>query len=520
MAQEMKHIIMLASENGALINGKVGGLADVIRDLPNALADFGFQVTVIMPAYGFLHKDNPSKILSTINFPFAGKIDKGEIWGVIPKFRKQNVTHLVFEHPRIRGTPIYSQDPHGQPFAQDATKFALFCSAIGQYLRGYSSSSIIHLHDWHMGVMFLLRELHPEFAHLKKIKHVFTIHNLGYQGNRPMRGKHASVEQWFPELFKNESWIDIWKDPRYKEPQLTPLAAGIRFADKVNTVSPTYAQEILKPSDHRNGFYGGEGLEQFLQQAKKENRLFGILNGIEYSPFGPAPRMTFRKLCELMITEVKIENEKNTEPLFTEVISRLDKLKTTQPDVLLTSVTRVTEQKVRLLFESGSDSKNALEKILNTLKQINGLYILLGNGTKEYEEKCIKAFKQHESLIYLKLYSPPIAQALYANGTIFMMPSSFEPCGISQMIAMRERQPCIVHTVGGLKDTVIDGVNGFQFSGESIKEQVDNLIATTKKAIDICLNDKTRWGNIKLEASKARFEWKESAKKYLDLMYL
>jgi starch synthase len=88
------------------------------------------------------------------------------------------------------------------------------------------------------------------------------------------------------------------------------------------------------------------------------------------------------------------------------------------------------------------------------------------------------------------------------------------------MIAMRERQPCIVHTVGGLKDTVIDGVNGFQFSGESIKEQVDNLIATTKKAIDICLNDKTRWGNIKLEASKARFEWKESAKKYLDLMYL
>ncbi|MBI4811729.1 MAG: glycogen/starch synthase, partial [Ignavibacteriales bacterium] len=240
---------MLASENDALINGKVGGLADVIRDLPNALADLGLMVTVVTPSYGFLHKDNPSKFLSKVLFPFGGKTEEGELWEVTAKNPKLNVTHLVFEHPAIHGNPIYSEDPHQQPFAQDATKFALFCSAIGQYIKTYNQSTIIHLHDWHVGALLLLKELHPGFSHLKNHKHVFTIHNLGYQGNRPIRGKHASVEQWFPELFNNKSWIDVWKDSRFKDPQFTPLAAGIRFADKVNTVSPSYSEEVLKESD-------------------------------------------------------------------------------------------------------------------------------------------------------------------------------------------------------------------------------------------------------------------------------
>lgn len=515
----MKHIVMLAAENDALINGKVGGLADVIRDLPNTLADYELRVTVITPAYGILHKNNPSKFVSRVSFPFGGKISEGELWEVMPKNKKNNVTHFVFEHPGIRGAPIYSNDPPGQPFAQDATKFAIFCSAIGQYLKTVQPSPIIHLHDWHTGVMFLLKELHPEFTHLKNLKHVFTIHNLNYHGNRPIRGMNASIETWFPELFQKTSWIDKWKDTRYKEPQFTPLAAGIKYAYKVNTVSPSYAEEILKPSDRENGFYGGEGLEEFLWQAKKENRFFGILNGIEYSSTDAIPRMTFRELCTLMITEVKKENDKNPESLFSEVISRLEKFRTTQSDILLASVTRITEQKVRLLFESGADSKTALEKLLDILKQINGFYVLLGNGTKEYEEKCIKIFKQYERLIYIKLYSLPLAQALYANGTLFIMPSSFEPCGISQMIAMREGQPCVVHAVGGLKDTVIDMVNGFTFSGRNIQEQVDNFVTTTKKILSIYLNEKEQWKKIRMEAMRSRFEWKDSAKKYIESLY-
>jgi starch synthase len=515
----MKQIIMIAAENDSLIGGKVGGLADVIRDLPNALAKYEFEITVIIPAYGFLHKENASKFLTDVHFSFGGKSLKGKIFEVVPKLTHKNVTHLVFEHPEIRGNPIYSQDPPGQPFAQDATKYALFCSAVGQYLKGLPASSIVHLHDWHMGTMFLLRELHPGFTHLKNLKHVFTIHNLGYQGNRPISGNHASVEQWFPELFTDTAWIEKWKDHRYKEPQFTPLAAGIRYADKVNTVSPTYAEEILKTSDHKNGFYGGEGLEQYLQQAKKKNRLSGILNAIEYPSHRDVNPIPFIGLCDLIIAEINKEDRKNSGEYFDLVISRIKKYRISQPKILLTSITRVTEQKVRLLFEKGSDGKCTIDKILETLDRENGFYLLLGNGIKEFEEKCESAFKRHERLIYLKLYSNPVAQALYASGSIFMMPSSFEPCGISQMIAMQNGQPCMVHAVGGLKDTVIDGVNGFQFSGNNVKEQVDNLVTITNQAVDICINDKPRWKKIKREASFARFEWSKSAKLYIDLLY-
>jgi starch synthase len=515
----MKQIIMIAAENDSLIGGKVGGLADVIRDLPNALAEFGFEIKVITPAYGFLHKENPSKFLIDVHFPFGGKSIEGKFFEVSPKIVHKSVTHLVFEHPAISGDPIYSQDPLDQPFAQDATKYALFCSAVGQYLKRLPSSSTVHLHDWHMGTMFLLRELHPEFIHLKNLRHVFTIHNLGYQGNRPINGKQASVKQWFPELFNNIEWIEKWKDHRYEEPQFTPLAAGIRFADKVNTVSPSYVEEILKPSDHENGFYGGEGLEQYLQEAKREDRLSGILNAIEYPPHREVTPISFSVLFNIIITEINKEDHKNSEKYFDLLVSRIKKYRMSQPKVLLTSVTRVTEQKVRLLFEKGSDGKYAVDKIMETLDRENGFYLLLGNGIEEFEEKCIKAFKQHERLIYLKLYSPPLAQALYANGTLFLMPSLFEPCGISQMIAMQSGQPCIVHATGGLKDTVIDGVNGFQFSGTTTEEMVDGLCAVTKKAINIYTNNKMQWGKIKLEASIARFEWKESAKKYIEDLY-
>jgi starch synthase len=517
MPDGLKTIIMLAAENDSLVNGKVGGLADVIRDLPNALADFGYQVFVITPAYGFLHQDNPSKMRTSINFPFAGKIDNGEIWEVSAKHPKQNVTHLVFEHPEIRGNKIYGVDPPNQPFAQDATKYAIFCSAVGQYIQSLPPSSIIHLHDWHMGAFNLLRELHPDFKHLKTHKVVFTIHNLGYQGNRPIHGKHASVEQWFPELFNDTDWIDKWKDPRYAEPQFTPLAAGIRFSDKINTVSPSYAKEILQPSNHDIGFYGGEGLEQFLQKKKEENSLFGILNGIEYPLQGKNQPISFLDLCNLSIKEIL--SDPQSDAFSKKVIERLGDIKAMQPSVILTSVTRISEQKVRLLLEPGSNKITALDEILMHLEKVNGFYFLLGNGPEEIEEKFEKVFSKHKRLIFIKLYSNKIGKMLYGNGTIFLMPSSFEPCGISQMIAMQNGQPCIVHATGGLKDTIIDKVNGFQFFGDTIQEKVDDFVSVTKKTIAICLTDKMRWEKMKLEASNARFEWSKSAERYIDLLY-
>ncbi|HMD13068.1 MAG TPA: glycogen/starch synthase, partial [Bacteroidota bacterium] len=317
-----QHVIMVAGENDALKNGKVGGVGDVIRDLPRALADLGWVVTVITPSYGFLHIDNPSTQIDTVHFPFGGKMLEGNMYEVTARLPHSGVRNYVFEHSAIRGTPIYFNDPPDEPFAQDGTKYALFCSAVGQYLKKFPSQIILHLHDWHTGMLLFLREMHRDFSHLKKFKTAFTIHNLAIQGNRPFRGKYATTEQWFPELFHDAHWIEQWKDPRYPIPNLTPMAIGIEHADAVNTVSPTYAEEILLPSDPKNGNIRGEGLEKILQRAKQENRLFGILNGCDYPESRIPPRMSFPALCDLIIAEVTKWNTKNADPVNDEIIHR------------------------------------------------------------------------------------------------------------------------------------------------------------------------------------------------------
>ena len=231
LAENSKHVIMLASENDALRGGKVGGIGDVVRDLPRALANVGWRVTVVIPSYGFLHKENPSKLRETVVFPFGGKKMRGELWEVTAREPNDRITHFVFEHPDVRGEPIYFNDPPDHVFARDATKYALFCSAVGQFLLRQQSPFVLHLHDWHTATLFLLRELHPEFSGLKGTKTVYTIHNLSIQGTRPMRGSYATVERWFPKLFTDSSWVSTWKDSRYKDAAYTPMAIGIRRAD-------------------------------------------------------------------------------------------------------------------------------------------------------------------------------------------------------------------------------------------------------------------------------------------------
>ena len=519
MVQGTQHVVMIASENDALHGGKVGGIGDVIRDLPAALAKCGWRITVIIPSYGLLHTNNPSKSCSEVRFPFRGTTQKAELWEATPKQPCEQVRHLVVEHPSIRGNPIYVNDPPQSPFMHDATKYAMFCSAVGQFLLNEQSPFLLHLHDWHAATILMLRELHPAFSHLNSIRTVFTIHNLAIQGTRQMRGHESSVKSWFPELFNDSSWVSTWKDPRYQEPCYTPMAIGIQYADKVSTVSPSYAEEILQPSDHRRGWYGGEGLENFLQQAKREQRLVGILNGCEYPPQSTSPRMSFTELCELIKSELTLWQQKNQDSFFDDVVHRIDTMKHVQPKILLTSITRVVEQKIKLFFERGSNSVTALDQILNTLAEHQGLYFFLGRGAPDYENLLKEVFRKHKRFIFVPGYSETIASALYANGNLFLMPSLFEPCGISQMIAMRDGQPCVVHSVGGLKDTVIDNVNGFRFSGNTLQQQVDDFSRVTQKAIKIFFDNKNTWEKIRMEAKKSRFSWESSAKKYIELLY-
>jgi starch synthase len=519
MPEPTREVVMVASENDALKGGKVGGVGDVVRDLPRALARVGLRVTVIVPSYGFLHKNNPARLSSRVQFPFAGTTHEGELWEVTPKRVVEGVTYLVFEHAEIRGNPIYCHDPPGEAFAQDASKYALFCSAVGRYLLEQKREYVLHLHDWHTGALLLLRELHPEFTGLKRRKTVFTIHNVAIQGTRPIRGKLSSVEQWFPELFGKTDWISRWKDPRYPDPTFTPMAAGIRHADRVNTVSPTYAHEILVPSDPSVGFIGGEGLESFLAEARDEGRLFGILNGCEYPERTEGLRMPLGKLCALLETETAGWKERKGDPSRSELVARIHSVRDQKPAVLLTSVTRVVDQKVRLLVEKGAGGMRAIDTLLSILSKYNGAYLLLGTGTSEYEDELMAVHRENENFLYLRGYSESIGEVLYANGSLFVMPSLFEPCGISQMLAMREGQPCVVHAVGGLKDTVSDGVNGFQFTGASLSGKVDAFIDVMGKALRLHSAGGEGWSAISAAAARARFTWEGSARKYVDLLY-
>jgi starch synthase len=512
------HVVMVATENAALKGGKVGGMADVIQGLSKELAALGVNVTTIVPSYGTLHLANPSSHHATVAFPFWGKKQTGEFWK-LDSPNSSGATHLMFEHPIIRGAPIYFDDPPDAPFMRDATKYALFSSAVGQYLKSLPGPFILHLHDWHPATILLLAELHPEFSELREIDTVFTIHNLAIQGTRPMSGHESSLQSWFPELFHNPGWVSIMKDSRYADPCYTPMAIGIRFSDKINTVSPSYAQEILLPTFPSTGLVRGEGMEEYLQNAAAGNRLFGILNGIEYPTRPPCEKKSFSSLCSSMIEEVQRWNDAEPSGQYDQTLARLEDFRNDSPAMVLSSVARVVDQKVRLYFERGSAGMPAIEGIFRAMAEYEAVFIMLGSGDAYYDRAFEHYSKAFRRFIFINRYSGAIANDLYRSGDLFIMPSLFEPCGISQMLAMRESQPCLVHRVGGLKDTVQDMQNGFAFDGESLPAIADNFVGSLRRAMDLYCTDKPAWQKISECAARSRFTWHKSAKEYLEEMY-
>jgi starch synthase len=512
-AHERKRVVMVATENDSLRGAKVGGIGDVIRDLPGELVSLGWEPTVIIPSYGFLHTLNHAEKTADVTFPFAGREDFAEVW----KAKGDGVEHLILHHDAIRGEPIYYDDPKERVFERDSTKFALFCSAAGQYLRTIEAPYVLHLHDWHTGYLFILAALHPSFTHLRNVRKVFTIHNIGYQGTRPMRTFPPSLEDWFPELFRKTGWIREWEDARYDIPTFTPMLAGIRQASAVTTVSPTYAREITRPGDHANAVYGGEGLETALRGAHDERRLFGILNGVKYPPAAKRETLDDAGLLATVLGELATEKQAGSLFYGDEVVRRLRRTLDGSGRFLASSITRITEQKVRLMFEKGSAGGTAFESILDLLDRHGAAYVMIGSGSDGYEEALRQAFLRHECFIFLNGFYRRSAAALFRRGNLFVMPSSYEPCGITQMQAMREGQPCLVHAVGGLKDTVADGVNGFTFNGSRLVEKVDNFVRAVGRALDLHRNDPARWAELVRAASAARFGWEESARAYAAL---
>jgi len=506
----------VAAENAALPGGKVGGVGDVVRDLPVALADLGWRTTVLTPEYGIFGRLAGASLAGTLEVAFAGKtlaVRAIEIPGP-----DERVHHVALEHPLF--TPqgagrIYCDDGPARPFATDAGKFALLSAAAAAYVAGLDPApDVVHLHDWHAALYCALREFDARYARLQPIRTVYTIHNLAMQGVRPYAGDSSSLASWFPGFVFDP---DRLRDPRYPD-CINAMATAIRLADRVSTVSPTYAREILEPNDPARNFRGGEGLEADLRRCNAAGRLFGILNGCSY-PRRDRRRPGWRRLLDTIGAELETWTERWPERRHLHELARrsLEAMPKKRPDNLLTSIGRLTDQKAALFLERLPDGSTALERILEDLDR--GVLILVGSGDRDLEASIGEIARRHRNLLFLCGYSETFTDLLYKAGDLFLMPSSFEPCGISQMLAMRELQPCVVHAVGGLKDTVRDGVNGFAFGGDSASAQARNFVAKIAAALAMKSGAPDAWLAIRERAGAARFDWREAAARYIGDLY-
>ena len=313
-----------------------------------------------------------------------------------------------------------------------------------------------------------------------------------------------------PEVHSVAEHKDRLQDPRYDD-CINFMASAIRLADGVSTVSPSYALEIQRPSDPLTGFSGGEGLEADLRQAHADGRLGGILNGCMYPEDADLPK-DWDTLLQLISQQAGIINTRQAADDW--VKSRKGK----RPRHLLLSIGRVVDQKVPLFLEPVEGHASALEAILAAAGP-DSLFIMLGSGEKALEDRFADIALSHENFLYLRGYVESLSDPLYSTADLFLMPSSFEPCGISQMLAMRAGQPCVVHAVGGLKDTIKNNVTGFVFDGNTTAEQAENFVSSVQTAITLRERNPSQWQEICSNAADQRFSWEVSATAYRERLY-
>ncbi|WP_448211261.1 glycogen synthase [Colwellia sp. MEBiC06753] len=525
----MVNILFAAAENDALPNGKVGGIGDVIRDVPHYLSDNNTTIDVITPSYGMHAKHPNAQQVLNFTIHFCGQPQVIELYQIqipAPSFCQGQINQWVLEHPIFSNGGvgnIYFDDGPNRPFASDASKFALFSLAVCHLLANqwHSRIDIIHLHDWHSAWVAILRAFAPEFECLQQKRTVYTIHNLSLQGIRPIADDESSLNHWFPQYNLAQPAVI---DPRYTN-CVNPTRAAINLVDAVHAVSPTYAQEILLPSDPTQGFIGGEGLEADLFRVQEQHRLFGILNGCEYSETPLASKADPEQLLKLFFDSAEqalarwsSQSPHQASSHFTASERIYQWQKTPCNGPIITSVGRITSQKVAILLVDIA-GKTVLSHLLNLLAYSNSRLIILGSGEKHLEQQIHQIISEHDNGLFLNGYDNALSESAFALGDMFLMPSSFEPCGISQLLALRAGQPCIVHKIGGLNDTISHGETGFCFNGDNPLHQGQALIDTVEQAINCFLHQPERWAKLVENAKATRFDWPSVMPAYRKQLY-
>lgn len=468
-----KKIVFIGAELNPLI--KVGGLADVMGALPKALSKLGVEVLIILPFYGALNKKlYPSKLVKANLKLLDTKISFSIYQAFLPKTK---IKILLIKNSLFDRQEVYLD----QNKLQDTERFAIFSKCAVETIKVLNlKPDLVHCHDWHTALVpTILDEYSLADKNFANIPTLLTIHNLASQG--------LSTLELVDYLALNKKLTPALMEDYYDDQdKLELLKIGILSADSVNTVSPTYAQEILTKK------YGA-GLEIYLQRRRKN--LSGILNGIDTDIFNPQTDKALAK-------KYNANNFVKYKPVNKQALQKKLNLPVLEvPVFALVS---------RLVSQKGLDIlKPCWESLLKQDLQI----IILGTGEKKYEEEfkiLNKKYPKHFKAI-LK-FDADLAQEIYAGSDFFLMPSSFEPCGLGQMISMRYGTLPIVRSTGGLKDTVKHKKTGFVF-----KDYNSSALA---KACDLSLKifkDKKSLNKLIKNAMSQDFSWHKSSQAYLRL---
>lgn len=462
---------------------KTGGLGDVAGSLPAALVRAGAEVIVMVPKYATIKDEYKAQMEHFSDF-YVSLGWRNEYCG-LEKLEHDGVTYMFIDNERY-----FARDyPYG--FFDDGERFAFFSKAITESLQHLPSGfecDILHCNDWQTALApVFLREFYQGLPLYERVKTVFSIHNVAFQGQ-------------FSDTVM-EDILGVAHIPaaasqlRCDACSINYMLGALRYADAITTVSPTYANEIQTPEF-------GEGLDGVLRE--RSYALQGILNGIDVAGFDPATdkriaaNYTVEDRSGKAVCKAKLQEELGLE------------VRDDRP--LMVMVTRLTRQKGMDLV------MYALDRILSGGVQV----AVLGTGDRDYEDGLRYFQDKYPGTMAARIeFDPALSQRMYAAADMFLMPSKFEPCGLSQIIAMRYGTLPIVRETGGLKDTVIpyneftgEGT-GFSFTNFNGDEMGDAVF----RAARLFWDNRDAWNQLVTQAMSQDFSWTRSADKYLDLYF-
>ena len=471
-------ILMAASECFPLI--KTGGLADVVGALPFALEAEGAEVTIFLPGFPSVLSGLKSKKIFAKLKDVAGKPAK-----LIAGKTVNGLSIIALDAPHlfeVTGNPY--QDENGLDRPDNAMKFAAFSKVAAQLAAGAFKNpafDIVHAHDWQAG----LTAAYLKVMERPEIKTVLTIHNLAFQGNFP---KTIMSEIGLPDAFFHGDGLEYWDKVSY-------LKAGIVYSDHVTTVSPTYALEIQSDA-------GGMGFGGLLKS--RGQNLSGILNGIDMSVWNPETDPEIATNFSAKSLAGKAKNKA--------ALQKKMGIRVTKKAPLFCVISRLTTQK-------GLD---VLAELVDHIVLSGGQLALLGSGDHAIEESFLAAAQKHPTEVGVKIgYNEPLAHLIQAGSDAIFIPSRFEPCGLTQLCAMRYGTVPIAGRVGGLNDTIIDASPAALAKGAATgllfyDITAHNLSATIDRAFNLYKTPKV-WAKIKKNAITHPVGWEGSAKAYMAL---